>query len=867
MILRLPSLFAFLTLFVLAGVAIAQEYTVQGRVQSDRGEPLAGANIVVKGTRQGTRTDLEGRYRISYSRPDAILVFSHVGFKKQEIKPEGRGEIDVVLIEGVELGEVSVVGSRNVSRSVTETPVAVDVLNIAELRSSIGQFDVNQILQYSAPSFNANRQSGADGADHIDPATLRGLGPDQTLVLVNGKRRHQSSLINIFGSRGRGNTGTDLNAIPPSSIERIEILRDGASAQYGSDAIAGVVNVVLKSSIDEFTTSLSTGVHSTSLRTDRDYDGEEFQIGGNYGSSLGEEGFLSLSADYLRKGRTNRPADPATYSIFRNQFGDAILENFGFFFNSSVKVGEKASVYGFGGLNYRDTDAYAWTREPDSERNVPAIYPNGFDPRILSTITDPSLSLGLRTKLVGWDLDLNNTYGSNRFHFFVDGTLNASLLEKSPTRFDAGGFELTQNTTGANFTRLFPTVLEGLNVAFGAEFRIENYQIFAGDEGSYRNYGVVDTVINGYVTQRDTLGRPAGSQGFPGFRPANELEEFRTNIGTYIDAELDFTDQFMVAGALRYESYSDFGGTFDAKLASRLKIVKELALRGSISTGFRAPSLAQIHYNQTFTDFVAGVPIDKIIAKNNSPITRTLGIPPLKEETAVTATVGFTTTPFEGFTATVDGYYVKIEDRIVLTGAFDPDNSPEIAADLQALGVGAAQFFSNAIDTKSLGLDVILSYAFNLSENRFQISYAGNFNDMELGDIKTSPKLAGKEDIYFGRREQLFLLASAPFSKSTATLDYDRDRFHATARVNHFGRVTLEDFCGEDDVYHSKITLDLSAGFDITSNLTLILGGSNITDEYPDEQDPAATETGGLWDAVQMGFSGRFLYGRVLVNL
>jgi iron complex outermembrane receptor protein len=802
---------------------------------------------------------------LAYHQPEATLVFSLVGYRKQEIRIDGRSEIDVVLVEGVELAEVSIVGSRNTSRSVVETPVAIDVLNVSEISSRNGQLDINQMLQYAAPSFNSNRQSGADGADHIDPASLRGLGPDQTLVLVNGKRRHQSSHINIFGSRGRGNTGTDLNAIPPSAIERIEILRDGASAQYGSDAIAGVVNVVLKSEVNEFSSSVSTGVHSAMLRTDRDYDGEEIHVGGNYGAPVGESGFVSLSADYLRKGRTNRPADPAAVSIYRQQFGDALFENFGLFFNSGFQVDEGAQLYGFGGLNYRNTDAYAWTRDPGSDRNVPAIYPNGFDPRITSNITDPSVSLGLRTSVGGWDLDLNNTYGSNRFHYLIDGTLNASLLERSPTRFDAGGFQLTQNTTGANFSRLFANALNGVNVAFGGEYRIENYEIFAGEEGSWQNYGVIDTVIDGKVVPYDVLGRPGGSQGFPGFRPDNVVDEFRTNLGFYADVEADFTSRFMVGGAVRFEDYSDFGNTLNAKLATRVRVLDELALRGSVSTGFRAPSLAQIHFNSVFTDFVSGVAVDKLIARNNSPITRALGIPALKEETATSFSVGFTTMPIEGLNVTVDGYYVKIEDRIVLTGAFD-ESDPDIGADLAALGVGAAQFFTNALDTKTLGLDVIVSYLFSLGENRFNVSYAGNFNDMELGDVKTSPRLRGKEDIYFGRREQHFLLASAPPAKNSGSVGFDRGRFHATVRVTHFGRITLIDWLDTEDVYHSKVTTDLSLGYDIADNLTLILGSANVFDVYPDMQD-TETETGGLWDAVQMGFSGRFLFGRILVSI
>ncbi|MGH2569105.1 MAG: TonB-dependent receptor plug domain-containing protein, partial [Bacteroidota bacterium] len=632
-------------------------------------------------------------------------------------------------------------------------------------------------------------------------------------------------------------------------------------AQYGSDAIAGVINLVLKSGVNEFTGSITSGTHTAKNRTDRDYDGEEFHIGGNYGVPLADAGFVNMTLDYLKKGRTNRPADPNQYDIYRKQVGDAELENFAAFVHSRIPTSGGASFYAFGGLNYRHTDAYAWTRDPDSERNVPAIYPNGFDPRITSVITDPSLSMGMQTNIAGWNLDFNNTVGSNRFHYIIDGTLNASLLEKSPTRFDAGGYQLAQNTTGINFSRFFKDVAHGLNVAFGVEYRAENYQIFAGEEGSWRNYGVIDTVIDGRVVQYDALGRPGGSQGFPGFRPDNELDETRTNLGAYVDVELDVTQQFMLGGALRYESYSDFGKTSTAKIASRFKLSDRLALRGSVSGGFRAPSLAQIYFNSVFTDFVSGVPIDKLIARNGSPITRALGIPALKEETARNASIGLTANPFDGLTATLDAYSVKIEDRIVLTGAFD-DTDPDIGPDLQRLNVGAAQFFTNALDTKTTGLDVILTYARDFSGHQLRFSYAGNFNSMELGDVKTSQKLRGKEEIYFGRREQHFLLASAPPQKMTFAIDYSRAHYNASLRFVQFGKITLIDWLDTEDVYEAAMTTDFSVGYNLTDHVSLVLGGSNLFNVYPTQQD-TETETGGVWDAVQMGFSGRFYFARL----
>jgi iron complex outermembrane receptor protein len=853
-------------LMLLFTFAYAQQ-VVTGKVTNMNGEPLAGVNIQEKGTFNGTSSSPNGEFTLRVSSLNSTLVFSYIGYATKEVSLNGQTKITVQMEEGVvNLGEVQVVGTRSYNRTAVETPVAIDIIDVREVTNAVGQLDVNQLLHYVAPSFNANKQSGADGADHIDPATLRGLGPDQTLVLINGKRRHQSSLINIFGSRGRGNTGTDLNAIPAAAIERIEILRDGASAQYGSDAIAGVINIVLKSSVDEFSGNITAGAHKADpgdnydVKVTRDYDGETQNVSGNYGVRIGKDGFANFTVDYFNTKHTNRPADPAKFDIYRQQFGDAAADNFAFYFNSAFSLTDETSFYAFGGFNHRFTDAFAWTRTPDSERNVPEIYPNGFNPHITSNIDDRSISVGVKSKLKGWDVDVNNTYGLNRFHYIIDGTLNASLLAKSPTRFDAGGFQLSQNTSGIYFSKYFPESLKGTNVAFGLEYRIENYEIFAGEEGSWRNYGIIDTVINGVVTPVDKLGRPGGSQGFPGFQPSNELDEFRTNLAAYVDVEADFTDKFMMAAAVRFEDYSDFGSTITGKLATRLEVAKGFALRGSVSSGFRAPSLAQIYFNSTFTDFVGGVPIDKIIAKNNSPITRALGIPQLKEESAVNGSIGFTANVGD-FTATVDGYYVDIDDRIVLTGAFE-DTDPDIGADLQALNVGAAQFFTNAIDTKTKGVDVILNWSKLIGESRVRATLAANVNDMELGEIKTSAKLKGKEDIYFGSREQKFLLASAPDSKVSLTLDYKINKFNTNLRFTRFGEVVLEDWLGTDDVYEAKVVTDLTLGYELASNLSLRVGAANLFNVYPTQQD-TETETGGLWDAVQMGFSGAFYFTKL----
>lgn len=765
-----------------------------------------------------------------------------------------------------------IIGSYSKNRTMVDSPVAIDVLDAGDLATETGHLDLNRALHYAAPSFNATRQSGADGADHIDPATLRGLGPDQTLVLINGKRRHPTSLINIFGSRGRGNTGTDLNAIPLSAIKRIEILRDGASALYGSDAIAGVINIVLKTDVDKLDTWVSGSTYYAKAPSDYDivrdstFDGESVQVNGNYGVRIGESGFANLTLDYTKKNGTQRAADPNSFDIYRRQFGDAAMTNFSAFVNSQIEL-KTFSLYAFGGYNFRDTNAYAWSREPDSERNVVEIYPNGFDPRITSRITDTSLSVGAKSKLGMWNVDINNTFGVNRFHYIIDDTLNASLLASSPTRFDAGGHQLSQNVTGLHLSRPIASKLHAINVATGAEFRVDQYEIFEGEEGSYRNYGIMEQVVNGEVVQVDTLGRPAGAQGFPGFRPENVVDEVRSNLAAYADINLDITPSFLITAAGRFEEYSDFGQALNGRLASRLELTKlaklpfdNLVLRASVSTGFRAPSLPQIHYNTTFTDFEGGEAIDKLIAKNDSPVTRALGIPQLEEETSRNASIGIAAVAGK-FRLTLDGYYVDIRDRIVLTGAFDASD-PDIGADLQALGVGAAQFFANAIDTRTIGLDAIVQYRHNIGRHRLRGSLAGNFNSMTLGDLEVGERLQGKEDTFFGLREQKFLLASAPKSKISLNLGHAYGPVFSNIQFVRFDEVVLIDWLDTEDVYEPKITTDVSVGWNVNEKLKLIVGGSNIFNVYPTQQD-TETESGGLWDAVQMGFSGSFFYAKL----
>ncbi|AZQ62231.1 TonB-dependent receptor [Flammeovirga pectinis] len=825
--------------------SFAGEITVKGQVVDNYGDALPGVVIYEAGnTSHGTSTNFEGYFSFKIEEGKTLIARA-VGFKEQTFIATNDTELKISLQEdATELEAIEIVGSRSQNRTVTETPVAIDVINLADVTAATGQLDMNQLLQYVAPSFNANRQTGADGADHVDPATLRGLGPDQTLVLINGKRRHQSSLVNIYGTRGRGNTGTDLNAIPMAAIERIEILRDGASAQYGSDAIAGVINIVTKKNDDGISVNMGTGITSEG-------DGATANVDVNYGAKLGDNGgFLNLTGQYQHRGRTNRaPAEGE--ETFRTEVGDALADSYGAFLNAGVPLSENTEIYAFGGYNFRHGESYAWTRFADDDRNVPEIYPNGYNPNIISDITDYSVSTGIKSMYKGWKLDLNNTYGYNGFDYSVNNTVNVSMGASSPTSFYAGRHYLSQNVTGLNASKYYDGILEGFNVAVGTEFRIDQYGIGAGEEASYKNYS--DGSLDG------------GAQGFPGFMPENEVNVNRTNAAVYLDVEADITKKWMMAVAVRYENYSDFGSTLNGKIASRYEVSKALAFRGSVSTGFRAPSLAQIHYNTKFTDFAGGVGIDKVIAPNDSELAKTLGIPELTQEKAFNASLGFTLNPVDGLSLTVDGYYVAIDDRIVLTGAFTEDD-PDVGDELKAMGVGAAQFFTNAIDTKTMGIDVVVAYTHHIDLHTITTSLAGNFNHMELGEIHTSDKLKGKEDIYFGEREQMFLLASAPKSKFNFSVNHSYKKLSTMVRLNRFSEVELMNWDEEIDYYSAKITTDIAVTYGFTKNINWTLGGNNIFNIYPSKQDPLATESGGYYDAVQMGFNGAYFYTKLGFN-
>lgn len=881
---------------------------ISGTIKDSNNEPLPGANILEKGTSNGASSDFNGNFSLTVQE-GATLVISFAGFETKEVNVANKSVFNITLSDGLQLDEVVIVGSRNAKRTAVDTPVPVDIIDVQDLATKNGKVEVNDILQYAAPSFNATKQSGSDGADHVVPASLRGLGPDQTLVLINGKRRHQSSLVNIFGTRGRGNSGTDLNAIPAAAIKRIEVLRDGASAQYGSDAIAGVINIVLKDNTDGVTGSIGYGAYSTNVGSgweaatgetlynvngknrldgkDKSFDGGTFKLDLNYGAKLNDKGgFVNFTTELLSKDRTLRPG-----FSWRKGYGSAGIDGFNFMVNSSLPINDNTEVYAFGGRNFRDTDAYAFSRSSFADgdnRSVPSLYPNGFTPQITSNITDISISTGVKHKLNnGWEVDFNNTYGENQFHYYIKNSNNASLKDASPTDFNAGGHSLSQNTTGIDFSKYLEDTMSGINLAFGLEYRTENFIIFSGEEASYGLYDNNGILITNPATQTvatDSNGNdlPGGSQGFPGYSPDNEVDRTRSNVGVYFDSEFNFSEKFLVGAALRYEDYSDFGSTFNFKLASRLKASDNLTFRGSISSGFRAPSLAQLYYNLKFTNIVNGQSLPSLLSANNSTVTRAFGIQQLKEEKAFNTSLGFTY-KIGGFTATIDAYSITVDDRIILTDNFD-------ASSLN-LGVDAAQFFANGVDTKTQGLDIVLNYKKSFNDHKINIGLVGNFNDTKIENINTPTTLQTKlglsaeeaELTFFSPFSQAYLRASAPDHKFNLNLGYSYKKFDTNLTFTKFSEVQIYDFQwvdtppksqadvnalldpakGSVDTYESSITTDLSFSYAFTDKLKFTIGGNNIFNIYPTPQFDGWTDQGGLADSVQMGSDGAYFFARL----
>ncbi|MDH7448133.1 TonB-dependent receptor [Aquimarina sp. 2201CG14-23] len=900
--LEFTSFIAYVLLFSFCQIVSSQSRaTISGNV-SDQFGSLPGARISIEGTNQHTTTDVNGNYIFNVDEGEYVVTAGFVMYnsisKTVSVKVGETAQLDFILETGFSIDQPISIGSRAQPRSLLKTTAPIDIISPQEITNS-SQIELSHILHYLVPSFHSTHQTIADGTDHIDPATLRGLGPDQVLVLVNGKRRHSSSLLNVNGTVGRGTVGTDFNAIPIASIERIEILRDGATSQYGSDAIAGVINIILKKQTEVIDVDNRVGITTEG-------DGFSTYSSANFGLKIGKDGYINVTAEYRNRESVNRAGD-YTGTIYTDdpvedqrlieennffgqtgysdrrvmQIGSAETQNLALAFNGEIKMSDNATFYLQGGRNYREGKAAGFYRFPkNQDRVVPELFPNGFSPQILTDIQDDVVAGGIRGVKNEWNVDFSHSIGINSLDYTVNNSNNASLGVASPRTFYAGGFEYQQNTTNLDISRTFDW-LHGVNIAFGAELRVENYQIIAGEEASYIDGGSTYTNELG-----DILPRAAGAQVFPGFQPENELNRFRTNSSAYLDIETNLSEKLLVKAAARYEAYNDFGGQAIWKLSGRYRINEGISVRAGFSTGFRAPSLHQVFFQNISTQFINGESIEVGTFNNESAVaTEAFQIAKLKPELSNHFSAGVSGKLNDNFTFTFDYYLINIDDRIVLSGRF----AEGYETILEPFGVGAAQFFTNAIDSRTSGADIALVYRTTLGEGKLNTSLSANINDTKVkGRIKVSPSLIGQEDILFNREEIARVEYAQPNYKVNSLVSYEFDKFRLQMVNTLFGEVkfvhpddgdqanwVLNEFNGNiesrDQNFSPKLTTDLAISYQINDFIKCTLGGNNVFNVFPDRHTHSANTSNGNFmysrRVQQFGVNGSNYYLRLLLRL
>ncbi|WP_425983117.1 TonB-dependent receptor plug domain-containing protein [Brevundimonas sp. TWP1-2-1b1] len=777
-----------------------------------------------------------------------------------------------------EVGEIIVTGTRTVGRSRLDSVAPVDVITGETLAKQGTGTELAAALAATAPSINFPRPAISDGSDHVRPATLRGLAPDQTLVLINGQRGHVGALVNVNGALGRGSTAFDLNTIPSISLGSVEVLRDGASAQYGADAIAGVINLRLREASSGGGITANYGIYDTDFTTARgDHsrrDGEQTSLAGWVGLPLFGDGFLTLSGEVQKRQPTNRSDYAATSAVnggsattVIGRFGDPYTEAYTGYFNAGKPLSGEWEAYAFGGYQKRKSEAAATARAFNNSNNVAAIYPNGFLPIIAADITDYNIYGGAKGPAWGFDWDLSVGYGRNELDYSVLNSLNASYGAASQTEFDAGSLSYGQLTIGIDAVRQVEVNLyEPLNVAFGVEYRREDFSVSEGEPTSY-NKGPV------------TAGG-AGSQGFPGFAPSNAVDVDRNNISAYIDLEGKFSEQFTVGLAGRYEDYSDFGDQFTGKISARYDFTDAFALRGAISTGFKSPALQQQFFSYVATNLVA-TSAGVVLQQNGSyrvddPIAIALGAKPLEPETSTNYSLG-AVFRHGGFELTVDTYRIDVADRIIYSetlGVSRPSQTAQSTAAIQALlapfGVTGARFFLNGVDTSTSGVDVVARYRTQQDIGRFDFTLAGNFNSTEVTKTPAVPSnltIAPSDAFLFDRSSKLSFEQGTPEQKIVASVDWSLGDFGATLRGTSYDSVLVANNNATLDYETGDaLLLDLEGRYTLPFGVALAVGVNNLTDEYPTATPiniNGATGSVGYPSYSPYGFNGRFFYGRL----
>lgn len=805
---------------------------ISGVVKDNAGNALPGVNIIEKGTRNAVSTDINGAYKISVEE-GATLVFSYVGFTNVE-KAANRANIDVTLSTdgGQSLDEVVVTGTRTAPRSNTTSALPIDVLSAKDLTST-GQVTFDKALQYKIPSFNVVQTPVNDATSLLDPYEIRNMGPSRTLILINGKRKNLSSLLYVQTSPGRGETGADISAIPTDAIERVEILRDGASAQYGSDAIAGVMNIILKKGTTNSAVTVRSGVTGQG-------DGEMLGISLNAGSTVGEKGFVNYTVDFSKVNQSNRPgtvdaggeaadfgAPLATVQSFLAKNPDAGNINGApetaaakFLVNGGRELSETTSMYYNAAYVYKKVNSFAnyrtpyWrTLDPTNPyladffgNGTPSSYV-GYVPTFEGDLNDYNATLGYKAVLNGWNSDFSVTVGGNTQTYTVNNSQNRSSIldangqnvykENSPISFKPGGTGFNHIVGNIDISKVLS---DKVSIGFGSEFRTETFEVMEGDQASWDGIG---------------------ADSFAGNRPENSNKWNRYNIGLYGDIAYDVTKDFLVNGTVRYEDYSDFGSATVGKLSARYKFLNDkLTIRGSASTGFRAPTLHQIYTQKSQYSFVAGQGIQVSgIINNVSPQARQLGIPNLTAEKSTNYTIGVGGKLSKNFNFTIDYYNIKVEDRIVL-------------GDRQTTIFGDVAWFSNSFDTRTSGIDVVANFnKIALGEGKLGFTLSGNvtFQNERISDVRNGDS--------FSQTLESLMFTSRPETKWIFGGDYQVGKFGFVLNNTYFGKTTFNQdgmAAGLKTEFIPKIVTDLGVNYSLTSKLTFALNINNILNVLPE---------------------------------
>lgn len=881
----------FLTGFLLLSFLSFGQNTINGTITDENGNVLYGATLQLKETATGTVADATGRYTLSSNHqfPWTVSV-SYTGYLSKEVTVSKEGIYNFSLFRFISLRSVSIVGTRGKPRTDVARPVPVDILSSKDLQNT-GQIELGQQLQFASPSYNSAKYAINGSLVYADYATLRGLGPDQFLVLVNGKRRHQFSIPHIGFSISRGMVVTDMNAIPFLALEQAEILRDGAASQYGSDAIAGIVNLKLRETVKQ-------GMVKTQIGTTKEGDGTNFLTALNYGVTLGKEkSFLNVTLHHQQLGETNR-SDPYTGTIYSGTkriddstraargvypatepfkigvFGQSKSKASQFFINAGYPLNAKWALYSFGGYSYKKALGYAFFRNAISTNanSNTSLFPDGYVPEFPAEDKDYSAVMGItRTVLKGWNMDFSIANGRNAVDRFARNTTNASMGATSPTDFFVGFSSFSQRMAEANLSKSYEGLLKMkvVNIAVGGQFRSDKYVLKRGDEASYK--------IGPLATSQN---KTPGVQGIAGTAPEDEAEESRTNVGVYADAEADITERFMVAMAVRFENYSDFGGNFSGKLASRFNITRNIAVRGSINKGFRAPSLQQIFNSATTTTVQAGTIRYTKQYRSDDALLSSIGIEQPKPEISWNYNLGLAAKAGAKFLFTVDAYRIDIKDKIVISEGLTVSGITALRTRLQGTGIQVVSFFTNHVNTQTRGIDFVSTYKTAIGKrSTLNASIGMTFNKTDITDIKKTPgplqegttaRIAIIDTINIALIER-----AQPRQKIIFSANYTIGKFNVVGRATYFGAVTAWEKPANlphiKQEFGAKTVLDASMSFNITPKILLTVGSNNLNNQYPDKVLPTLSaygtgQTPYNRNVNQFGFAGAFYYGSLTVG-